>query len=91
MRRTDTPAIVEILTDTPPEWRGFRFAGRYLVTPDGDRMTPQRLRGLAWRDAMELRRAGFASRRRAEAGTGARVKVIVVDLQDYRHNGIAAS
>lgn len=91
MRRPDAPTIVEILTDIPADWRGFRFAGRYLVTPDGDRMTPQRLRGLAWRDAMELHRAGFASRRRAERGAGGRVKVVVVDLQDYRENGLAAA
>lgn len=91
MRRPDAPAIVEILTDIPADWRGFRFADRYLITPDGDRMTPARLRGLAWRDAMELRRAGFASRRRAERGAGGQVKVIVVDLQDYRENGVAAA
>src|SRR5690606_8458146 len=55
-------------------WNGWRWTenGRYLVSPDGDHMTAERLRGLAWRDAMELRRAGYASRRKAEAGTRAR-------------------
>ena len=50
--------------------------------------------GLAWRDEMELRRAGFASRRRAEKAVrhGAKVKVIIVDLADWqtRYFGRAA-
>lgn len=46
---------------------GWRIAGNYLVSPDGDRMTPERLKGLVWRDSMELRLAGYASRRKAEA------------------------
>lgn len=68
---------------------GWRIAGNYLVSPHGDRMTPERLRGLTWRDQMELRLAGYASRRKAEAGQrgrqyGPKVKVIVVDLDDWR-------
>ncbi len=72
-------------------WTGWRWTenGRYLVSPDGDHMTAERLRGLAWRDAMELRRAGYASRRKAEAGTrarqyGVKVKVVIVELDDWR-------
>lgn len=77
-------------------WAGWRWtdSGRYLVSPDGDRMTAERLRGLVWRDAMELRRAGYASRRKAEAGKranqyGAKVKVVIVELSDWkeRHFG----
>ena len=68
---------------------GWSVRGNYLVSPDGDRMTPERIAGLAWRDQMELRVAGFASRRQAEAGqrrAGQRqmVKVVVVDLGDFR-------
>ncbi len=68
---------------------GWSVRGNYLVSPDGDRMTPERITGLAWRDQMELRVAGFASRRKAEAGqrkAGQRqmVKVVVVDLGDFR-------
>ncbi|MBD9368364.1 DUF3653 domain-containing protein [Xanthomonas sp. XNM01] len=69
-------------------WR-FTESGRYLVSPAGEQMTAERLSGLLWRDQMELRRAGFASRRKAEAGTrgrqyGAKVKVVVVELDDWR-------
>lgn len=54
---------------------GWSIRGNYLVSPDGDRMTPERIAGVA----------GFASRRKAEAGqrrAGQRqmVKVVVVDL-----------
>jgi hypothetical protein len=90
------PQIVEILTDTPPEWRGFQFRGRFLIGPDGDRITPDRLRGLLWRDKMELQQASYASRRRAEldramAGRIPKVKVIVVDLAHYRLHGTYAA
>lgn len=79
-------------------WNGWRRtpSGRYLVSPDGDYLTAERLRGLVWRDAMELRRAGYASRRKAEKAKrasqyGAKVKVIVVELDDWleRHFGRA--
>ena len=79
-------------------WAGWRWTanGRYLVSPDGDHLTAERLRGLAWRDAMELRLAGYASRRKAAAGIRARqygpkVKVVVVELSDWheRHFGRA--
>ena len=58
-------------------------------------MTVDRLRLLIWRDKMELRLAGYASRRAAESARRVayqpKVKVIVMDLADYRHRGVAAS
>lgn len=68
---------------------GWRIAGNYLVSPHGDRMTPERLNGLVWRDQMELRLAGYASRRKAERDTKAKqyrpkVKVVIVELDDWR-------
>ena len=30
-------------------WAGWRMAGSWLVSPDGIRYTPERLRGMAWR------------------------------------------
>jgi len=29
-------------------WRGWRLAGRWLVSPDGDRLLPERLRGIVF-------------------------------------------
>ena len=68
----NAPTIVEILTDVPSQWNGWLFSasGRHLIGPDGDRITPQRLSGLLWRDAMELRRARLTSRREAESRFG---------------------
>lgn len=36
-------------------WAGWRLAGRDLVSPDGDRINPQRLRGLLFRQDAEAR------------------------------------
>jgi len=82
--------------DFEDEWYGWRLRGRHLVSEDGQRMTIERLRGLMWRDKMELRRAGYASRRKAEeakraTSNGTKVKVLIIDLAEYRHRGIAAS
>ncbi|MDI9239853.1 hypothetical protein QLQ15_13155 [Lysobacter sp. LF1] len=81
--------------DFEDDWYGWRLRGRHLVSEDGQRMTIERLRGLMWRDKMELRLKGFASRRAAEearhAANRPKVKVLVVDLGEYRHRGMAAS
>jgi len=82
--------------DFEDEWYGWRLRGRHLVSDDGQRMSVERLRGLMWRDKMELRLKGYASRRAAEearksASCWQLVKVVVVQLADVRHRGIAAS
>ncbi|MFC5578056.1 DUF3653 domain-containing protein [Lysobacter niabensis] len=82
--------------DFDGEWLGWRLRGRHLVSEDGQRMTVERLRGLLWRDEMELRLAGYANRRAAEKAKranqyGPRVRVVIVDINDYRLNGVAAS
>jgi len=89
------PQIVEIRTDVPLAWAGWSFSanGKHLVSPDRDRITPERLAGIMWRDSMELRRAGLRSRREAE--TKARrgpVKVVIVELADWhaQHFGTRA-
>lgn len=68
-------------------WAGWRLAGRDLVAPDGQRINPQRLTGLMWRDAQELRAAGYANRRAAESGKKrfgvSSVKVVIVRLADW--------
>ncbi|MGJ7901005.1 hypothetical protein [Lysobacter sp. 1R34A] len=80
--------------DLTGEWYGWRVRGRYLVSDDGQRIPVERLRGLLFRDAGELRLAGFESRRKAEANRrsksrGFKVKVVIVDLAEYRQNGLA--
>lgn len=67
-----------------------------LVAPDGAKINARRLAGLMWREQMELQRAGYHTRRQAEAGKVASgrqrmVKVVIVDLADYRAHGSAAA
>lgn len=52
-------------------WAGWRMAGRELVSPDGDRISPERMRGLLWRQAHEKRRDAAKSRREKRVGRGA--------------------
>jgi hypothetical protein len=82
--------------DFEDEWYGWRLRGRHLVSDEGQRMSVERLRGLMWRDKMELRLKGYASRRAAEearqsASRRQLVKVVVVQLAEVRHRGVAAS
>jgi hypothetical protein len=78
--------------DFTEAWVGWRLRGRYLVSPDRQRISPERLRGLLWRDELELRRAGHASRRAAEENRRKRqtVKVVVVQLAELQVDGILA-
>lgn len=41
--------------DLPGEWAGWKLRGRWLLSPDGDKINPQALRGLLFRDASEKR------------------------------------
>jgi hypothetical protein len=61
--RTPTVAIVQV-PFWPEAWSGWRFtaSGTQLVSPDGDRFTPERLRGLGWRQAQEARTAVHRAR-----------------------------
>lgn len=76
----------------PGDWYGWRLQGRLLISPDGEHITQERLSGLLWRDGMELRLAGYASRRNAEKTRckRQRVKVVIVELGDLRCGGAAA-
>ena len=78
-------AVVYNRIDLANEWTGFRLRGNDLVAPDGQRISKRRLEGLLWRDKQELRLAGFASRRKAEADRKANqmVKVVVVPLSQF--------
>jgi hypothetical protein len=78
-------AVVHQQIDLSGPWEGWRVRGRDLVAPDGQRIPARRLEGLLWREAMELRRAGFASRKKAETArrNSQMVKVVVVQLGDY--------
>jgi len=48
-------------------WEGWRLAGRDLVAPDRQRISPERLRGLLVRQALEERLAKAKVRRKSDA------------------------
>lgn len=78
-------ALVHHQVDLSGPWEGWRVRGRDLVAPHGQRIPVRRLEGLLWREEMELRKAGFASRKKAENAQrkSQLVKVVVVQLGDY--------
>ena len=54
--------IVHNHTPLTGPWAGWRLAGRDLVSPAGDRIAPERLRGLLWRQQTEARRDAARAR-----------------------------
>ncbi|WP_342315405.1 DUF3653 domain-containing protein [Lysobacter sp. FW306-1B-D06B] len=69
-------------------WQGWRLAGRDLVSPDGQRISPERLRGLIFRQSMDERRERARARRQPKNQL---VRVVLVDLAQYRLNGSDAA
>lgn len=86
--------VVYNITPLHGPWSGWRMAGRDLVSPDGQRFTTERLRGLAFRldaeERLERARARNASRKAVRREL---VKVVVVELDDWRrrHFGSGAA
>lgn len=73
-------------------WFGWRVRGRDLVGPGGERVSPERLRGLLWREAAADQVNAARSRREAARAVRDRqaVKVVVIELADFRVDGVAA-
>ncbi|MFC7300202.1 DUF3653 domain-containing protein [Cognatiluteimonas weifangensis] len=46
--------VIHNITPLYGPWAGWRMAGRVLVSPDGDRISPERLRGLLWRENLRI-------------------------------------
>lgn len=63
-------------------WAGWRLAGRELVSPDGVRLSAERVRGLAWRQEAEQRLAHVRARRKQVTGDAV-VTVIRVRNNDW--------
>jgi len=74
------------MLDFDGEWYGWRLRGNFLVSPDRQYLTRERLEGLLWRDAQELRLAGLRSRREAMKPRQV-VRVLVIDLEQQRFSG----
>ncbi|KGM56251.1 hypothetical protein N800_08570 [Lysobacter daejeonensis GH1-9] len=72
--------------DFTEDWHGWKLRGGFLVSPDRQHLTRERLEGLLWRDAQELRLAGLRSRREAMKPRQM-VRVVVVELDEIRQRG----
>lgn len=66
------------------DWLGWKQRGRYLVSPDGQRISPERMRGIIWRMDAETHRDNARARNaKAKVSQGC-VKVVVVELADWQ-------
>jgi len=74
--------VVHNKTHLHGPWAGWRMAGKDLVSPDGARVSPTRMRGILFRLEAEARLE--RARARARAKPRQLVKVVVVDLEVYR-------
>lgn len=86
--------VVHNKTPLHGPWAGWRMAGKDLVAPDGSRISPTRMRGIMFRmDAEERLQRARARRDKANAVRRQLVKVVVVDLGDWkrRHFGTSAA
>ena len=75
------------------DWYGWRMAGKDLVSPEGTRISPTRMKGIVWRIESEARLAQAAARNTArKAVRQADVKVLIVPNEDWhrRHFGTSA-
>lgn len=65
-------------------WKGWRLAGRCIVTPDGLRLPVERVIGLAWRQDSEARLCRARDANAARRAEGQLVRVVVVTLAEFR-------
>lgn len=73
--------VIHNLTPLHGPWDGWRMAGRELVSPDGDRISPERLRGILWRQQAEARRDAAQARRKKRVSK--MVTVLRIDHDDW--------
>lgn len=76
--------VVHGHTDLRADWLGWKQRGRYLVAPDGQRISPERMRGIMWRLDAEARRDAARARNAKRKVSQGQVKVVVVDLADWQ-------
>ena len=65
-------------------FKGWRIAGRELVSPCGVRLPVQRILGLAWRQDAEERLENAKFLNNARKNERQMVKVVVVQLSEFR-------
>ena len=61
--------------DLAADWAGWKLRGKWLISPDGERINPLRLRGILFREDGE-KRVSIATRRRSG------LQGVVVELRE---------
>lgn len=69
--------------DLSADWAGWRLRGRWLISPDGQRINPLRLRGILFREDGENRVSKATQRKNGLQG-------VVVELRKGLRDAIAA-
>lgn len=83
--------VVHGHTDLRADWLGWKQRGRYLVAPDGQRISPERMRGIMWRLDAEARRDAARARNAKRKVSQGSVKVVVVELADWHARHFATA
>ena len=74
--RTQHERLVHNRHELHGPWTAWRFAGCELVSPDGDRINAERLRGILFTEALRRRYA------KPQPGDGAKVHRIVLPARE---------
>lgn len=70
--------------DLTADWLGWKQRGRWLVSPSGERISPERMKGILWRQQQEEHLSAARNRNSSRKAVRRQmVKVVVVDLQDW--------
>lgn len=82
--------VVRNHTDLTGDWYGWKMRGKELVSPDGQRISPERMKGILWRLQAEerLARAKRIREAKEKAVRHQSVKVVVVDLADWHSRNV---
>lgn len=77
-------------TDLSTDWLGWKQRGKWLVSPQGDRISPERMKGLLWRIKAEERLALARARNAQKQVRHQPVKVVVIDLADWHARNVGS-
>lgn len=77
--------VVNGHNDLTADWLGWKQRGHWLVSPAGDRISPERMKGVLWRLQQEERLTAARNRNASRKAVRQQlVKVVVVDLADWQ-------
>lgn len=76
--------VVNGHNDLAGDWAGWKQRGRYLISPCGDRISPERMKGVLWRIDQETRLTAVRNRNASRKSNRRQwVSVVVAELTDW--------